>query len=86
MKNLTYKLSRDVVAKQAANLWQSLSELKSCIHITNLRKEKMINGKSLIGILSGDFKMGDLIKISYDNEVEEESIKEYFDEIGNFVK
>lgn len=47
---LQYKLNRDVVARTATMLNWDLNQLHSSIHIQS--GERVINGKSLIGILS----------------------------------
>nr|DAD58803.1 MAG TPA: HprK protein [Caudoviricetes sp.] len=47
---LQYKLNRDIVARTATMLNWDLSQLHSSIHIQS--GERVINGKSLIGILS----------------------------------
>lgn len=42
----------------------------------------MINGKSLVGILSGNLKKGDQIKISIEKEEDLNKVKLYFNEVG----
>lgn len=47
---LQYKLNRDIVARTATMLNWDLSQLHSSIHIQS--NDRVINGKSLLGILS----------------------------------
>lgn len=47
---LQYKLNRDVVARAATMLNWNLNQLHSSIHIQS--NDRVINGKSLLGILS----------------------------------
>lgn len=77
---LRYKLKCDVVARAAAILCQDLSLLSSSIYIQG--NNKTINGKSIIGILSGQYRMGDIITIIYDKEEDLDKIKEIFNELG----
>ena len=42
----------------------------------------MINGKSLVGILSAGLQKGDVIQIMFDYEDETNKVKEIFDEVG----
>ncbi len=46
---------------------------------------RRINGRSLIGVLSGHFLQGDTIKILIDNSEEMSRIKEIFNEYGTEV-
>ena len=77
---LRYKLNRDVVARAAAILCQDLSLLSSSIYIQG--NNKTIDGKSIIGVLSGQYRMGDIITIIYDKEEDLDKIKEIFNELG----
>lgn len=77
---LRYKLKRDVVARVAAILCQDLSLLSSSIYIQG--NNKTIDGKSIIGVLSGQYRMGDVITIIYDKEEDLDKIKEIFNELG----
>jgi phosphotransferase system HPr-like phosphotransfer protein len=57
-----------------------LSQLHSSIHIQS--DERVINGKSLLGILSAQYKMGDIITVIFDDERDLNKIKEIFNELG----
>ena len=80
---LQYKLNKDVVARAAAMLSWNLSRVHSSVHIQF--GDKVINGKSLIGILSATYKMGDVITIVFDDENDLDKIKTIFNELGGEV-
>ena len=77
---LQYKLNRDVVARTATMLNWNLNQLHSSIHIQS--NDRVINGKSLLGILSAQYKMGDVITVIFDDEKDLDKIKEIFNELG----
>lgn len=77
---LQYKLNRDVVARTATMLNWDLNQLHSSIHIQS--NDRVINGKSLLGILSAQYKMGDVITVIFDDEEDLNKIKEIFNELG----
>lgn len=78
-----YQLDKDVVARTAANLSFNLNNFHSDIHIKN--HNRIINGKSLVGVLQGNLKFGDTITIYINDLSEVNKIKEYFSEIGKEV-
>lgn len=77
---LQYKLNRDVVARTATMLNWNLNQLHSSIHIQS--NDRVINGKSLLGILSAQYKMGDVVTVIFDDEKDLDKIKEIFNELG----
>ena len=77
---LQYKLNRDVVARTATMLNWNLNQLHSSIHIQS--NDRVINGKSLLGILSAQYKMGDIVTVIFDDEKDLDKIKEIFNELG----
>lgn len=77
---LQYKLNRDIVARTATMLNWNLNQLHSSIHIQS--NDRVINGKSLLGILSAQYKMGDIITVIFDDEKDLNKIKEIFNELG----
>lgn len=77
---LQYKLNKDVVARTATMLSWDLSRLHSSIHLQS--NDRIINGKSLIGVLSAQFKMNDIITVIFDEEKDLNRIKEILNEIG----
>lgn len=74
-------LNKNITGRAAAQLNWALSSLKSSIRIIN-KEGRMVNAKSLVGLLSGQIREGDLITISFDQVDEEQKIKFYFREIG----
>lgn len=74
-------LNKNITGRVAAQLNWALSSLKSSIRIIN-KEGRMVNAKSLVGLLSGQIREGDLITISFDQKDEEQKIKFYFREIG----
>lgn len=77
---LQYKLNKDVVARTATMLNWDLNQLHSSIHIQS--DDRVINGKSLLGILTAQYKMGDIITVVFDDENDLDKIKEIFNELG----
>ena len=80
----SYKLNLTLWNRNAANLVFALSELPTSVF---LYKEygRRINGKSLIGILSGRFLQGDTIIILIDNPEEMSRVREIFNNFGTEV-
>ena len=56
-----YKLKENLMQRNAANLVFSLNEIPESIYIYRDNDERRVNGKSLIGILSGRFLQTDTI-------------------------
>lgn len=77
---LTYKLNVDLCNRAAAQLNWNLTTLHSAI---NMQGARIINGKSLVGILSANFKKDDIIKIIFDDDNEARKIKDFFDDVGS---
>lgn len=82
--NCSYKLNLTLWNRNAANLVFALSELPTSVF---LYKEygRRINGKSLIGILSGRFLQGDTIMILIDNPEEMSRVKSIFNQYGEEI-
>lgn len=80
----SYKLNLTLWNRNAANLVFALSELPTSVF---LYKEygRRINGKSLIGILSGRFLQGDTIKILIDNPEQMSRVKSIFNQYGEEI-
>lgn len=76
---LTYKLQKDLCGRAATQLCQRLLEFKSDIKIIT---QRVVNAKSLVGILSTQLKAGQDFVIIFDRENEEEQIKKEFNEVG----
>lgn len=84
MVNFQVKLNKNLTGRAAAQLVWAIGSLKSSIRIIN-NEGRMVNGKSLVGLLSGQIREGDLVTVSFDQEDEEQKIKSYFRELG-YVK
>lgn len=79
MMTIFFKLNIDLIGRAAAQLNWDLNKLHSNVNIT---KDRMINGKSLVGILSAQLKKDDIIKVSFDYDIDADMIRYYFSEIG----
>lgn len=80
---ITYKLDRDIVARTAAQLNWNLKQVRSSIRI--IHGDRIVNGKSLIGIMSTNMRFDDTISIIIDEPADVEEIKEYFNEVGREI-
>ena len=80
---LKYKLYKDIVARTAVQLNWNLKQVRSSIRI--IHGDKVINGKSLIGIMSANMRFNDIISIIIDELADVEEIKEYFNEVGREI-
>lgn len=80
---ISYKLDKNIEARVASMLAWDLSQLHSSVHIQ--LEDRVINGKSLIGILSAQYKAGDIITIVFDEEGDLKEIKEIFNELGGEI-
>lgn len=77
----SYRLTSNLLQRNAAQLVFALNSLPTSVFIYR-DYGRRINGKSLIGILSGKFLQGDVIKILIDNIEEMSRVKEIFNEFG----
>lgn len=80
---ITYKLDRDIVARTAAQLNWNLKQVRSSIRI--IHGDRIVNGKSLIGIMSANMRFDDTISVIIDEPADVEEIKEYFNEVGREI-
>lgn len=80
---IIYKLNINLVARAAAELNWKLKQLDTSIYIV---ADRLINAKSLVGILSGNFQKDQLIKISFEDIEYVDKIKEIFNEIGEIIE
>lgn len=80
---LKYKLYKDVVARAATQLNWNLKQVHSSVRITS--HNTIINGKSLVGILSAHMRFNDEIIITIDEPADADEIKEYFNEVGREI-
>ena len=80
---ITYKLKKDIVARTAAQLNWNLKQVRSSIRI--IHGDRIVNGKSLIGIMSANMRFNDIISVTIDELADVEEIKEYFNEVGREI-
>lgn len=81
---ISYKLNKDIIARTAAMLNWNLSTVKSSVNVVN-KEGRMVNGKSLVGILSGGLREGDQIKVLIEKEEDVNKIKSCFNEVGKEI-
>lgn len=85
MQIVLYKLDKNLWGRAAAQLNWNLEKIKSSIFLVN-EEGRMINGKSLIGLLSGNFKENSYIRIMIEGKEEVNNIRKYFNEVGREVE
>lgn len=68
----SYKLLKDLTGRTASQFNWGLSSIPHQVYL-KIHDGRIINGKSLIGLLSGRFLTGDIIEIA--TYTQEESIK-----------
>lgn len=85
MYNIKYLINKDLVNREAINLIFKLNNLKTNLYILN-NKKRLINGKSLIGLLQANIRGGDIITVSIEDSAETYNIKNIFNNIGREVK
>lgn len=77
---LNYNINVDILANNAANLTNSLKEIASDVYI--ICNNKKVNGKSLVGVLTGQIKENSKVKIIISNEDKIKEIRKIFNEYG----
>lgn len=77
-----YYLKENLLQRNAANLSFNLNEISDSIYIYRNNDERKVNGKSLIGILSGHFLQTDIINVEFNNIENQSRIQEIFNEFG----
>ena len=78
---LNYKINKDLVGRTAAQLNWNLSKLSSSLYIIT-KEKRMVNGKSLVGLLQGNIRKGDLVTILLDKEEDLAEAKSSLNNIG----
>ena len=84
MYNIKYLINKDLVNREAINLIFKLNNLKTNLYILN-NKKRLINGKSLIGLLQANIRGGDIITVSIEDSTETYNIQNIFNNIGREV-
>ena len=67
MTKIVYKLNETLCGRTAIFLNWKLQDVKSFVNIIN-SEDRMINAKSLLGLLSGNFKANQIITILIEDE------------------
>lgn len=80
---IKYKLNDDLLARAAAQLNFELCKLEGNIYI--ISNNRLINAKSIIGLLSGGLSKNDEIVIEIINTNEVDQVKEIFNEYGVYL-
>ena len=85
MTKVTYQLNKNLTGRQANMLNWKLSQVQSSIRILNKEEDRLINAKSLIGLLSGAFRADNIIDIIIEDEKDERKVKEILNEVGKQI-
>ena len=78
---LNYKINKDLVGRTAAQLNWNLSKLSSSLYIIT-KEKRMVNGKSLVGLLQGNIRKGDSVTILLDKEEDIVKAKSFLNNVG----
>lgn len=84
--NFQYKLNQNLLGRNAAQLVAEINQLHSSVSIYRKEATTCINAKSLVGILSGYYKIGDTITIYVDDVEDVSRVKEILNEYGTELK
>lgn len=82
MSKVTYRLNKNLTGRQANMLNWKLTQIPGSVRIINKEENRMINAKSLIGLLSGAFRADNIIDIIIEDERDEKKVKEILNEVG----
>ena len=81
MITLNYKINTDLAGRAAAQLNWNLNKLSSSLYIIT-KEKRMVNGKSLVGLLQGNIRKGDSVTILLDKEEDIVKAKSFLNNIG----
>lgn len=81
MITLNYRINTDLAGRAAAQLNWNLNKLSSSLYIIT-KEKRMVNGKSLVGLLQGNIHKGDLVTILLDKEEDLAEAKSSLNNIG----
>lgn len=84
--NFQYKLNQNLLGRNAAQLVAEINQLHSGVSIYRKEATTCINAKSLVGILSGYYKIGDTITVYVDDVEDVSRVKEILNEYGTELK
>lgn len=82
---ISYKLNTTLTGRQAVMLNWNLSKVQGEVRIINKEENRVINAKSLIGLLSGGFKSDNIIDILIENDTNLMEVKKCFNEVGREI-
>lgn len=85
MIKVQYKLSETLCGRTAIFLNWKLQEVDSFVYIIT-PEDRMINAKSLLGLLSGSLKQNDIITIAFEKEELLSNIESIFNTVGDRIK
>lgn len=82
---MTYKLNTNLTGRQANMLNWKLTQIPGSVRIINKEENRMINAKSLVGLLSGAFRADNVIDIVVDRDEDIQKVKEILNEVGKEI-
>lgn len=85
MVRIVYQLDKNLAGRAATQLNWKLEKVESPVRIINDEEGRMINAKSLVGLLSGCFRADSRINVVIEDENELEKVKEIFNEVGKEI-
>lgn len=65
---VSYKLDKNLIGRTATMMNWKLGQVNSSVRIVNKEENRMINAKSLVGLLSGAFRADNVIDIVIDRD------------------
>lgn len=84
--NFQYKLNQNLLGRNAAQFVAEINLLHGGVSIYRKEATTCINAKSLVGILSGYYKLGDIITVYIDDVEDASRVKEILNEYGTELK
>lgn len=82
---ITYKLNKNLTGRQANMLNWKLTQIPGSVRIINKEENRMINAKSLVGLLSGAFRADNVIDIVIDRDEDIQKVKSVLNEVGREI-
>ena len=82
---ITYKLNKNLTGRQANMLNWKLTQIPGSVRIINKEENRMINAKSLVGLLSGAFRADNIIDIVVDRDEDIQKVKLVLNEVGREI-
>lgn len=77
---IKYQINTDIVSGGAATFTWLLQQLEAPIRIIN--KGRIVNGQSLIGVISANIRTNDIITIVLDDPKDEKRLRTILDDYG----